>query len=155
MEDINKLSIFIRNAKQNTYSSDGESEEIILDDCSKELNYKEGNLNYRDRYFGFNPFSGEEIVWKNDKAIWSMNYYGLITASIIPVKEVYGFLKKTLQKVNKDNPFRGPEYFKEGDIEYSNKTEGNIKKFIGVETISYKGKKIYHLHYHGGTIITS
>ena len=147
-----KLENFLVKAKINTYATDGEGGENVLNDNSKELDYEEGEFKYRDRYFGFNPFVGEEIVWQNDKIIWSMNYYGKIISDIIPERDIYEFLKKAMKSVKEDRPFRGPENLKENDFEYIDKNQGGIKEFIGEEKILYKGKEIYKLYYHGGFI---
>lgn len=57
-----QLSKFLVKAKINTYASSGEGGERIFPDGSKEFEEKE--FKYRDRYFGFNPFIGEEIADK-------------------------------------------------------------------------------------------
>jgi len=56
------LNQFLVKAKINTYVLSGEGGEKILSDGSKEFEFKEGKFEYRDRYFGFNPFIGQEIV---------------------------------------------------------------------------------------------
>jgi len=66
--DIEELSKFLVKAKVNTYASDTKT--TILGDGSKELVFREGRLFYRDRYFGENPFIGEEMVFHEDKYIW-------------------------------------------------------------------------------------
>jgi len=64
-----ELSKFLVKAKISTYASEGEANEIVLEDGAKELTFEDGEFKYRDRYYGFNPFVGEEIVWKNGKII--------------------------------------------------------------------------------------
>jgi len=59
----NIFTKFIIKAKQNTYAKSGEGGEEVLADGSKELVFKEKNFKYRDRYFGFNPFIGQEVVF--------------------------------------------------------------------------------------------
>jgi len=76
-----------------------EINERVLEDGAKELTFKEDGFRYRDRYYGFNPFVGQEIVWKDNKIVWSMNYYGKIISEIVPPKEIYNFLKKALRQV--------------------------------------------------------
>ena len=80
-----------------------------------------------------------------------MNYFGKILSDKISQKEIYGFLKKSMQKINLDRPFRGPSNFKEGDFEYTDKGEGDINQFFRKRKIFYKGKEVYKLIYHGGT----
>ena len=150
--DTKQLSKFLVKAKTNTYASGGEGGEKILSDGSKEFNFKEKEFKYRDRYFGFNPFIGEEIVWQNEKVIWGMNYYGEIIAEIIPAKNIYQFLREALRKIPDDKPFRGPDNFKKSDFKYINKIEGTLGKFTGEEIIFYKKQPVYKLNYHGGFV---
>jgi len=151
--DIKQLSKFLVKAKINTYASSGEGEEKNLPDGSKELEFEEKEFKYRDRYFGFNLFIGEEIVWQNEKIVWGMNYYGRITSEKIPVKQIYQFLQEALKKVTENKPFRGPDNFKQGDFEYFNKIEGNVENFNGEEKIFHKKQLVYQLRYSGGLII--
>lgn len=144
-----ELSEFLVRAKINTYASSGEGGERRLEDGSKELVYEEDDWKYRDRYFGFNPFVGEEVVWKNGKAIWAMNYYGRITAKNVPVEEVYEFLKKAMKHVKEDRPFRGPAEFREENFKYVDQSEGTIDDFAGIETIYSEDSKVHELKYHG------
>lgn len=143
---------FIIKAKQNTYAKSGEAGEKILADSSKELVFKEGDFKYRDRYFGFDPFIGEEIVFQNSKVVWGMNYYGRIISRIISAKQVYQFLRKALKRVVKDKHFRGLDGFVDHDFRYANKSEGSIENFKGQEKIFYKQKLVYRLDYNGGVI---
>lgn len=143
---------FLLKAKINTYASNGEKEEKRLEDGSKELIYKENEWEYRDRYFGFSSFAGEEIVFNNSKAFWSMNYYGKIISNKIEPEQIYQFLKKSLRLVKIEYPFRGPIDFQENDWVYKNEINGTINDFIGKESIYFKQEKVYKLIYHGGII---
>lgn len=147
-----ELQDFLVKAKINTYASKGESKEKILKDGSKELIYKNANLMYRDRYFGFNPFIGEEIVFLDNKAIWGMNYYGKILSKNIDPEQLYAFLKKAMLLVKKERPFRGPACFQEGEWDYKDESRGTVNNFEGTEMIFFKKKKVYELKYHGGAI---
>jgi len=149
---IKQLKQFLVKAKISTYASSGEGGEKILFDGSKELEFKEGNLRYRDRYFGFNPFIGEEVVFYKDKPIWGMNYYGKVTCNDFPAKKIYQFLQKVLREVREDKPFRGPDQFKKDGFEYVNKVNGDVNEFQGVEKIFAGNKEVYKLDYHGGLI---
>jgi hypothetical protein len=151
--DIKQLSKFLIKAKINTYASGGEGGEKILSDGGKEFKFKEGKFEYRDRYFGFNPFIGQEIVWQKEKTIWGMNYYGEIISEVVPAKKIYQFLQEALKKITENKPFRGPDNFKQGDFEYFNKVEGVVENFNGEEKIFYKKQLIYQLNYNGGLIM--
>ena len=147
-----ELNTFLVKAKASTYATGRESEEKVLAGGCKEFTYVDKNFKYRDKYFGYNPFVGEELVWKDNKLYWTMNYYGKIISDEISISKVYEFLKKSLKKVTESLPFRGPKGFQEDEFEYVNKIEGDISNFIGNESIYYKKKKIYFLQYHGGFI---
>lgn len=149
-----ELNQFVAQAKIHGYASEGEGGERTLADDSKELTFQENQFKYRDRYFGFNPFIGEEVVWHDDKVIWGMNFYGMVLNEVVPAGQVYQFLQKALRQVKEDRPFRGPQWLKEQDFEYVDESKGTIESFVGVERILYKGQEIYRLHYHGGLIKT-
>jgi hypothetical protein len=146
-------SEFLLQAKLQTYASSGEGGERILADGSKELIWEDGDYKYRDSYFGYNPFIGEEIVWQNSKAIWGMNYYGQIVSDQVLAKDIYRFLQTALRLIEIEKPFRGPDYFQEGDWEYQNTTPGAVDKFEGLEVIYFQKEKVYELKYQGGLII--
>lgn len=129
--DIKQLSKFLVKAKINSYASSGEGGEKVLPDGGKEFEFEEKEFKYRDRYFGFNPFIGEEIVWENEKIIWGMNYYGEVISEIIPAKNIYQILQEALRRIPEDKPSRGPDNFKKDDFEYINKVKGKFKKFEG------------------------
>jgi hypothetical protein len=147
-----ELSEFLIKAKTGTYASSGQANEQRLADGCLELTYSEGEFSYRDRYFGFDPFSGQEIVFQNGKAIWSMNYYGRTVDKKYPAGEIYAFLQKALRQVSLERPFRGPSTFAEGDFMYNDESSGTLESFSGVERILFNRHKVYTLKYHGGTI---
>jgi len=151
--DINQLSKFLMKAKISTYASSGEGGEKLLPDESKEFEFREKELKYRDRYFGFNPFVGQEVVFQNRKIVWGMNYYGKVVFEVISPKQVYQFLQEALREIPKDKPFRGPQRFKKDNFQYFNKVKGTVEKFEGEEKIFYKGKVVYRLIYHGGIVL--
>ena len=111
-----ELAEFLIKAKKNTYASSGEGGERKLENGGRELIYKEGGYKYVDTYFGFDPFIGQEVVSKDGKVIWVMDYWGLIRDNAVDPKEVYKFLKKALMQPDLIGPLRGPDYFEEGDF---------------------------------------
>ncbi len=145
------LREFLVKAKLATYASE-QVNEWVLEDGAKELVFESGDYRYRDRYYGFNPFFGEEIVWRNNKIVWFMNYFGKVVSDIVSAKEVYKFLRSAMRQVKEDRPFRGPSYFKSGDFEYIDKSKGDIDSFVGVERIWFRGRDVYWLNYHGGSM---
>lgn len=143
---------FLIKAKKNTYASSGEGGELKLDDGSRELIYEEEGWRYRDRYFGFNPFLGEEAVWKDGKIFWGMNYYGEITDTEVDQEQLYGFLKRALGLVSANSPYRGLDGFEEGDWAYKEKDTGSAGSFFGEEKIYLSGREVYKLVFNGGLI---
>jgi hypothetical protein len=152
MEQRLDLAEFLVKAKTHTYARAGEGGERTIADGGKELVFEQGPWKYRDRYFGWNPFAGEEIVWSGEATIWVMNYYGVVSADSVPVSEVYRFLRKAMQQVTIDRPFRGPQTLREVDFEYRDESQGTVERFTGVERILHQGREIYRLEYHGGMV---
>ncbi|MDZ7611877.1 MAG: DUF5680 domain-containing protein [Candidatus Moranbacteria bacterium] len=147
-----KLVDFIIKAKMATYASEEESNEKILEDGSKELTFRSGDFKYRDRYYGFNPFFGEEIVWQGGEIVWSMNYFGKMSSDKVSDEDVYKFLQSAMRQIKEDRPFRGPSNFKSGGFEYIDESIGDVHNFTGTERILHEGQEIYRLNYHGGSM---
>jgi hypothetical protein len=142
---------FLIEAKKNTYASSRITDKLNKDG-SKELIYEKDDYKYVDKYYGHNPFSGQEVVFQDDKYIWSLNYYGFIETHLISEKEVYSFLKNALLKVESRFPFRGPNIYKEDDFEYFLDVVGTLERFVGKERIDHNGQTIYTGFFHGGII---
>lgn len=147
-----ELRKFLVEAKKNTYASGGERKELVLNDGSKEFIYRSDSFEYRDRYLGFNPFIGEEIVHVDGKAVWGMNYYGTITSKDVDASLLYQFLKRAMSLLELERPFRGPNIFSEKDWRYEDESKGDIDNFSGKEVIYFNNEKVYELKYHGGFI---
>jgi hypothetical protein len=146
------LCEFLVKAKVRGYASEGERGETLLEDGGKELSYREGPYEHRDRYYGFNPFVGEEVVWADGKPIWAMNYFGAVTdASVLPI-DVYRFLQQAMRRVDVARPFRGPDAFGDGELSYRDESKGDLDQFAGTERIFRAGREIYRLTYHGGKV---
>lgn len=151
--DTKKLERFLNAANKHTYAADsGKVESTRV--ASEYLEYKEGDLIYRDSYFGNRSFIGEEIVYENDIPVWGLNYYGKITDKNFGSKaKIYRFLKKALMQDYEDIlPLRGPSEFKEGDFQYTNEVLGDLNCFEGKEKIFNKDEEVYSAVYHGGSI---
>jgi hypothetical protein len=119
-----KLEQFLVKAKVSAYATEGEVGEVILADGCKELTYQEGEFTYRDRYFGWNPFVGEEVVWQGNEYTWAMNYYGVVHDEGVTAGEVYAFLQLAMGQVKEDRPFRGPSSLKEGPLRVLGRKRG-------------------------------
>jgi len=154
--DKKKLAEFLVRAKTATYAGNGK--EIAPERPGfKELEFSEGEWNYRDSYSGFFAAPGQEVVRLNGIPIWTMAYSGGVKPEHVGnkdfVKMIFDFLKKVLKRVEVSRPFRGPKHFKEGDFEYFDKSEGDITRFNGQEKITFKGKEVFSQDYIGCIII--
>ncbi len=144
---------FLINAKRQTYASQGDEASVLpLLPGSRQLEYREGALLYRDIYFGFRRFVGQETVYYDSSPIWAMGYAGGIVGIETDAAEVYEFLRLALRQVTPEHPYRGPHLLRNGHYLYRNITRGCVERFWGIETISRRGHTIYHLRYHGGTL---
>jgi len=146
------MKTFLVRAKKNTYASGNPP--IKKSDGFEEFTYEEGDYSYRDQYHARDPrpFGGEEVVWHKGNAVWIMNYYGFMLSDNVNSKKVYQFLRKAMNLVNEQRPFRGPSNLKEEDFEYIDESQGTVDNFKGTEIILFKGKEVYRLEYHGGAL---
>jgi hypothetical protein len=153
--DLEELAQFLVKAKIITYASGSDEFTVApaLAD-SHQLEYAEGNLLYRDIYYGGLHFIGMETVFRDEKPIWGMSYYGSVLSgsSEDQIAGMPSVLKAALREVLVEAPFRGPKSFQEGDYCYKNEIHGNPQSFYGVETISIQEQAIYRLRYSGGII---
>ncbi|WP_084766829.1 DUF5680 domain-containing protein [Clostridium nigeriense] len=150
MGNMIDLTDFLVEAKKNTYASSTKKEKPTRPN-SKDYAYKKYNYYYHDSYLGNNKFIGEELVWKDEKIYWGMNYKGELLVDEAP-NGFSNFLKKSLQNVSEKSPFRGPKYFEDGAFTYKCTWEGCTDSFNGIESISHCGEEIYRLYFHGGRL---
>ena len=115
---------------------------------SHDYSYQENNYTYLDSFFGAENFSGQEIVYKDGKPCWSMNYYGRV------IEENFNgdFLKEALLQVDEELPFRGPLFYQKGEYLYLLRIQGKIDFFQGVEEIYYQTYKVYEGFIQGGIV---
>ena len=144
---------FLCRAKRATYAGKGSE----IQPCRKnshDLFYSEdlgaelGKLEYYDTYLGGKNFSGEEALWKDGIPFWAMNYSGRV------LDESFSgdFLKSALYAVEPKLPFRGPEFFRDGDRTYVCKVCGGFEWFSGNEAIFHGARKVYECVFHGGIV---
>ncbi len=143
--DLDEMIEFRLEANRNTYA--GFSNEVSstrLD--SHDFRFEKGEWTYHDSYVGGEQFAGEEAVWKSGKAVWAMNYCG----RVLDQKFSGNFLKAALRAADMKLPFRGPEFFQDGEYVYKTSVSGGIEWFQGFEEIFCGGDKVYECFYHGG-----
>jgi len=142
-----ELIEFLIRAKRNTYAGKGK-ESIASRPNSHDYVYEENDLKYIDTYLGSAYFSGEEAVWRNDIPLWAMNYSGRVIGNNFSGD----FLKAALYHASENMPYRGPEYFEDGEYTYPCKVNGDMEWYQGYEEIKYLGQKIYECYFHGGIV---
>ncbi|MBX5451374.1 DUF5680 domain-containing protein [Thermogemmatispora sp.] len=149
---------FLLEAKRHTYAALGDAASVRpLLPGSRQLEWHVGNWDYRDIYFGMVFFVGQEVVSWQGQPVWSMAYAGGVTAEWAhqedQVSRIYAFLRQALHRGSRELPFRGPASWKEQDLCYVNRVEGNLEVFQGVEEIVAAGTLVYRLHYCGGFLL--
>jgi len=147
-----ELREFIVEAKKSTYANVGEAGERELFEGAREFTFEKEEFRYRDRYYGFDPFSGQEVVWLRERPQWVMNYYGGTKSREVPPKKAFEFLKNALKLVDAEKPFRGPAHYKEGPLDYYCESIGSVEEFTGLEKITFRNSKVYDLSFHGGLV---
>ena len=154
--DLNELAGFLVKAKKQTYAGDGREIEPQRPGF-KELEFIDGDWNYRDSYVGYYCAPGQEVVRFQGKPVWAMSYDGGIVRSdwgnLNLAKNAFFVLKQALSQVNESRPFRGPSKVWIGNHLYQNEVEGDITRFNGREEISLIDKIIFEQKYLGGLIV--
>lgn len=144
---------FLLNAKRQTYATQGDEATVTpLLPGSRQLEYQDGALLYRDIYFGGAYFVGQETVYYNASPAWAMCYAGgLVTSegTSIDMRQVYEFLRAALRQIEAERPYRGPKLLQDGAYRYQDESEGDVEQFWGIETITHNGTLVYRLHYRG------
>ena len=164
MINLEELASFLVKAKKEAYAGDGR--EVTRERPGfKELEFTEGDWDYRDSYVGFFMAPGQEVVRFQGKPIWVMSYSGGMTSDFRDdvgfAKETFGFLKRALLQVTEDAPFRGPRCLEDGRWIYDNLWKGNLTDFEGRERILYEFNEkiddesvfIFSQKYIGGLVI--
>lgn len=144
----NEMIEFLLDANKKTYAGKGKEEVNSSRPNSHDLKYEQGNMKYIDTYVGGERFSGEEAVFKNDSAVWAMNYSGRT------LEELFSgdFLKEVLMLRTIEDPFRGPRLYKNGNYVYHNTVDGDFNWFQGKEEIFCGDLKVYECFFHGGIV---
>lgn len=145
--EISELACFLVKAKKATYANKTNKVNSSRKE-SHDYSYQENNYTYLDSFFGAENFSGQEIVYKDEKPCWSMNYYGRV------IEENFNgdFLKEALLQVDEELPFRGPLFYQKGEYLYLLRIQGKIDFFQGVEEIYYQTYKVYEGFIQGGIV---
>lgn len=155
-EGLNK---FIKKAMSNCYLGEFKKSDTIERKGFFEMEFSDGELDYRDSFVGFYISTGQEIVRENGIPIWGRSYRGGVISELIEDKsafyEIEQFLRENLELGNKEKDFypRGLQYFARDDFEYKCIWKGHIYKFSGRELIYKNGQEIFYHEFFGGEII--
>jgi hypothetical protein len=166
-----QLAQFLAAAKRATYAAQGDAAAgtpllpadvssrtprgpgTMRDDTSqRQLEFRLGNVLYRDIYFGFAYFVGQETVYADDSPVWAMSYAGGIVDPNADAGAVYKFLQFALRQVDAASPYRGPGLIRGEGFQYTSQTTGALDNFWGIERISRDRAIVYELRYHGGRL---
>lgn len=149
------LARFLCSAKAATYAAQGDDASVApaLPD-SRQLEYRDGEFLYRDIYVGMFHFVGQEVVYLNDRTVWSMSYAGGLAQGVSPdaVQPVYAFLRRALLAPPPAFPVRGPAGFAADNLHYVCDCEGSLAWFQGSEHIAQDGAPLYALRFAGGLL---
>ena len=91
-----ELSDFLVLANRSTYANKSAIKSEPLRPSSEDYHFELNDLAYHDTYFGGKDFIGNEIVYKNEKPVWGMTYYGYIIKQESKVSEIYDPLSRSL-----------------------------------------------------------
>ena len=116
-----------------------------------EARFSQGDLTYRDRWYGGTSFAGQEIVWQQGRAVWALDFYGANRpGTSAPPEELTKFHKSALQRVDAARPYRGPALYRDGRFTYVTDVSGSIEEFRGTERVFYDDVEVYRMEFHGG-----
>ncbi|MFB6890656.1 DUF5680 domain-containing protein [Kitasatospora sp. NPDC056327] len=144
---------FVVRAKSATYAGGG-GHVAPSRTNSHDLAYREGELVYRDSYFGGTDFLGQETVHLGDRPVWAMNYHGYLLTDDITAFTAGETVKAALTALYSEGRFLGGFRHTAGGFTYVDETTGSVDRFHGVEHIlTAAGLRAYELRYHGGRIL--
>src|SRR5687768_10617558 len=109
--DTPAFSAFLVEAKKSAQPLPDPAGAQALLPSSMHLQYSRGLYAYRNVYYGFDRFSGQEVVYHDTKPVWGMGYTGgLINHYMWDLQPqwIYAVLRAALSQVSEELPFRGP-----------------------------------------------
>jgi len=150
--DLVALEAFVVRAKAATYAGDGFTLLPYRLD-SRDFQFVDGEWAYHDSYVGTTDFSGQEVVYRERRAVWAMSYYGrILVPNVITGVEAGRVIKASLSALYHEGRFLGGFRHVSDPYVYVDTNEGNVAWFNGKESIEVNGTIAYELVYHGGLI---
>lgn len=151
------LTRFLQAAKRATYAAQGDDASVVpLLADSRQLEYQEDGWLYRDIYVGLLRFVGQELVYQQGRALWSMAYAGGVPPGTpdSQARTAYAFLRQALRALPTDFPVRGPQCLEEAGWRYTCHHSGTLAAFDGTESITDpEGAVVYQLRFAGGLVV--
>ena len=118
-----------------------------------DLTFSDGDLSYRDSYFGGTDFLGQELVWQAGQPIWAMNYYGrILRDDLLTSAQSGAVIRAALSTLYLQGRFLGGFDHDHAGFAYHDRSEGDWRAFTGQEQILQGQTLTYRLDYHGGLI---
>lgn len=148
--DVSELTAFLYQASMP--HAHGNSNATSLPDSSTTITFERGDYSFHDNFFGGQPYGGRSVIHYKHEPVWIMVYYGQIHGTTLKPDDVYTFLRLALQHAPEDKPYRGPDSFTKGNLEYRNTVQGTMTNYSGKEVILENGKEIFWTTYLGGLI---
>ena len=130
----------------------GTSNAKRVEDGAVLITYEQDDWKFRDEFYGGEPYGGREVIHYKNKPVWIMVYYGQVHDTDLAANDVYNFLRRALQFPPDDLPLRGPNTYKENNLEYRNDVKGDLSSYNGREVILENGNEIYLANYTGGMV---
>lgn len=145
-----ELQLLLRGFNVRGYAGD-----VVYNDTPKSgklLSLVEGVYTYEDEFYGGEPYSGNETIWKEGIPYFRVVYWGRVLEGF-PPKEVYPVLKQALLLgPDAQSIHRGPTIMQSGEWEYSVVAHGTIRQFRLTETICIGKQMAYQAYFFGGLV---
>jgi Domain of unknown function (DUF5680) len=149
--DTEQLRRFLLKSNEAGYAGGDEKQWVREGDGSWTIVFEEGPWKSHDNFFGGEPYGGRTVVFHEGEPIWLLVYYGWVDQASDP-KQLYDVLKKALERMPADAPYRGPARYEEDGFVYSNEWDGLLGRFSGREEIREGSALAYRADYAGGWV---
>lgn len=146
---MDDLGSFLWQVKKSSYAVNGD---FFEKDGIKHFIFRHGFYRFEDRKIGDQYYSGQEVVYKDKKPVWTMAYSGGLLTEDVAEEAITAFINEALIEEKNRNLIRGPSFFQKENFIYLNEFQGDVTRFNGREYIRYEGKNVYELHYSGGNL---
>lgn len=132
----------------------GSKRPIQYRDGAQGVSYGAFDWQYRDRWYGGEPFSGITTISFEKRVCWAMTYWGRVLPDM-DKERIYDCLRPALAAVDPEAPWRGPREIEAGGncFTYRSSSCGDIVRFEGSEDIvDITGHILYEARFMGGFV---